>query len=74
MAIESKHISTGLAAFGVLALAATGYVNITTPEAQQCEVDLADKKARLEIGVETLSVCKEALEQCSKAISVGDEE
>lgn len=66
MTIDSKHISAGLAAIGLAALAATGYVNITTPEAQQCAVDLADAKARLELLTEATDACKDALEVCTE--------
>jgi hypothetical protein len=64
MQIETKHISAGLATIGILALAATGYVSITTPEAQQCMVDLADARARLELLTEAKDACKDALHSC----------
>lgn len=64
MTLDPKHISAGLAAIGLLALAATGYVNITTPEAQQCAVDLADARARLELHGEAMGACKTALKSC----------
>ena len=64
MKIDPKHISAGLAALGLLALAATGYVNITTPEAQECAVSLADAKARLELHSEVTGACKTALKSC----------
>jgi hypothetical protein len=65
MNIDNKTISAGLAAIGLLALAATGYVNITTPEAQQCMVDLADAKARLELHTQAMDACKTALKTCA---------
>jgi hypothetical protein len=63
---ESKHISAGFAAIGILALAASGYIHITTPEAAKCAVDLADASARLEVLTEVKDSCRTALEHCQK--------
>jgi predicted aconitase len=69
---DPKYMGAGLAALGVIAMAATGYINITTPEAQQCAVDLADAQARLELIQEArnslqeaTSACKDALQMCA---------
>lgn len=62
---DPRLIGAGLAAIGIMAGAAGGYVRITTPEAAQCAVDLADAKARLELLVEVKESCKSALEACA---------
>lgn len=41
-AINGRTINAGLAAVGVIALAAAGFVNITTPGQEECEDKLAD--------------------------------
>jgi hypothetical protein len=61
---DSKYISAGLAAIGAIALAAAGTLTITTPEAQECAVELADAKARLELLTEAKETCKAALTTC----------
>lgn len=71
--LDPRHIGAGLAAIGVLALAASGYVHITTPEAAQCAVDLADAKARLEVLTEVKDSCKVALEHCRSHKENNDE-
>lgn len=63
---DPRHMAAGLAAIGIVALAAAGYVKVTTPEAQQCAVDLADARARLELLVEVKDACKEALASCGE--------
>jgi predicted aconitase len=60
----SKYVSAGLAAIGAIALAASGYLTVTTPEAQECAVQLADHKARLELLTEAKDACKVALSSC----------
>ncbi len=65
MQFDIKHVGAGLAAIGVLGAAMTGYVRITTPEAAQCAVDLADAKARLELLAEVKDSCKDALKACN---------
>jgi hypothetical protein len=62
--LDPKHVGAGLAALGVLAMAMAGYVTITTPEAQQCQIELADAKARLELLTEAKDACKDALNMC----------
>lgn len=62
--MESKHVTAGLAAIGVIAMSASGYLYVSTPEAQQCAVELADAKARLELVTEAKNTCKSALEKC----------
>lgn len=64
MALDTKQIGAGLAAIGVLAMASFGYLSIQTPEARECEIELADKKARLELLTETKDACKVALTSC----------
>lgn len=61
---DPRLIGTGLCVLGVLAGAVGGYVRITTPEAAQCAVDLADAKARLELLTEAKDACKTALTVC----------
>lgn len=61
---DPRHIGSGLAALGLLALAAAGYVTITTPQAQQCAVDLAAAKVRIEYLTDAKDACKEALRVC----------
>lgn len=61
---DTRYASAAVAAVGVLALAAAGYLQITTPEAAQCAVDLADARARLELLIEAKDACKAALKTC----------
>ena len=61
MTLDSRYLSAAIGAIGVLALAAAGYLQITTPEAAQCTVDLADARARLEMLGEVKQACKTAL-------------
>jgi hypothetical protein len=72
--VDSKYVGGGLAAIGMLFFAATGYLTITTPEAQQCAVDLAAAEARLELIEEAKQsledakdACKDALKSCAGA-------
>lgn len=62
---DPKIILYGLAAVGLLAGTFAGYVKVTTPEAAQCAVDLADAKARLELLTEAKDACKTALSVCA---------
>ena len=64
MSLDTRHIGAGLAALGVIALGAAGYLKVQTPEAAQCAVDLAATKARMEGLVEVRDACKTALEAC----------
>ena len=68
LTFDSRYISAGLAAIGVVALAAAGFVNITTPAEEECrreltevKIELADAKARLELLTEAKDACKDAL-------------
>ena len=45
--IDSKYISAGLAAIGVIALAAAGFVNISTPGEEECREEMIEIKATL---------------------------
>lgn len=64
--LENKPAIAGVGVLGVIGMAALGYVSITTPEAQQCAVDLADAKARLELHEEIMQACKTALDECAE--------
>jgi hypothetical protein len=64
MTLDPKQIGMGLAALGIMAGALGGYLRITTPEAAQCSVDLADARARLELLSEVKESCKVALTTC----------
>lgn len=61
---DPRYVGAGLAALGVVAMTLAGYVTITTPQAQQCAIDLADARARLELLTEAKDACKEALQVC----------
>ena len=64
MQFDPKLIATGIAAIGLAAGAGAGLVKITTPEAAECAVNLADAKARVEMLNEIKDSCKVALESC----------
>lgn len=57
----NKIATAGLAGLALMVLIGMGYLTVTTPEAQQCQVDLADAKARLELLTEAKEACKAAL-------------
>ena len=61
MAMDNK-VMAGIGALGVLALALAGVVTVTTPEEKQCQIDLADASARLELLTEAKEACKAALD------------
>lgn len=63
--VDSKLVAYGLAAIGLLASSMGGYVYITTPEAQRCEVELSAAKVRIEMLTEVKDQCKEALQTCA---------
>lgn len=63
--LDPKAVSYIVGVLGILAAAAMGYVKVTTPEAAQCAVDLADKSARLELTTQAMDSCSEALKLCS---------
>lgn len=70
-----KYVSAGMAAFGVIALAAAGFVNISTPGEDECKEALTDQKvltaqsegdvkaclAEKELLIEAKDACKDAL-------------
>ncbi len=66
MKFDSKHLAAALGAISILVLAAAGAVKITTPEAAECAVDLADARARLELLTEVKDACKVALTSCKE--------
>ena len=59
-----KQVSMGLAALGVLALGAMGYLNIQTPEAAECAVQNARLDERVKSLTELRDQCKVALTSC----------
>jgi len=61
-----QQIGAILAAIGIFLSSVSGVLYVSTPEAQQCEVSLADAKARLELYTEVKNACKTALESCAK--------
>jgi len=61
---STKAISSVFAVIAILTAASAGYVTITTPDAQQCMIELADAKARLELLTEAKDACKDALAEC----------
>lgn len=61
-------VSAGLAAVGALALIASGYLTVTTPGEQQCQIELADQKARLELLTERVRILEEAKDACKVAL------
>ena len=72
-AIDGKYLSAGIAALGVFALAAAGFVRISTPGEDECQkqlteakVQLAAAQARLELLTEAKDACKEALQSLSE--------
>jgi hypothetical protein len=60
--MSNKAQASGLGVLGVLGMALTGYITITTPEEQACQIELADKSARLELLEEAKEACKSALD------------
>lgn len=62
--LDSKLVAYGLAALGLLASSMSGYVYITTPEAQKCAVELSASSVRIEMLTEVKDQCKNALKSC----------
>lgn len=60
-AFTPQAIAYAVAAVGILAGAAGGYVRVTTPAAAECEVALAVATTRLE-------ACAPAVERCEAAL------
>lgn len=65
---DNRYMSAGLAALGVLALAAAGAVRITTPGEEECREELTEVKVeaascstRVELLTEAKDACKDAL-------------
>lgn len=65
MKIDQKAIAGVLAAIALLVGSASGYLYVSTPAAQQCEIDLREAQVRLELLMEAKDACKAALETCS---------
>jgi hypothetical protein len=65
-ALAGKPIYVGVLAIGIIAMSLAGYVTVTTPEEQQCQIDLADASARLELLSEAKDACKAALESITR--------
>ena len=63
--IDPKHIAALLTAAGLAAGAMYGTIKVTTPEAQECAVSLADKSARLELTTGAMESCSKALDLCA---------
>lgn len=65
MKLDQKAIAYVIGVVGILAGAAGGYFKITTPEAAECQVQLADKSARLELTEKAAASCEKALDLCA---------
>ena len=65
--LDPKAIAAILGALAIGAGAATGLLKITTPEAAECSISLADKSARLELTTKAMESCSAALTLCSGA-------
>jgi hypothetical protein len=70
---DSKYVSAGIAALGVLALAAAGFVSITTPGEEECREELTEFKVsaascttRVELLTEAKDACKDALKSLTE--------
>lgn len=59
---KNKGLAAGLAVI-VATLIATGALTLTTPEAQQCQVDLGKAQTRIELLEEAAGRCETALDQ-----------
>lgn len=66
MKADPKSIAAVVGAFVLLAGSITGGLYVSTPKAQQCEVDLREAEVRLEFLNKAKDACKVALEQCAK--------
>ena len=60
-----QHLAYAVAVVGALVGMAGGYLRVTTPEAAQCAVELADKAARLDLTTQAMGTCERALDLCS---------
>ena len=70
MQLDRQIAAYVVGAIGILAGAAGGYVKITTPEAAECQVQLADKAARLELTERAVAACEKVLDLYSAPIEV----
>ena len=61
MPVDGKTIAAILGGIAVLVLAAFGVLQITTPEAAQCERERAAALVRVELQAEAIAECKTAL-------------
>lgn len=61
--IDTKTLAAILGAIGVLTLAAAGILQITTPEAAECERARAAAEARVELMGTAIGECKTALKE-----------
>lgn len=66
--ITKEQIAYGVGVLGILGMTASGYLTITTPEAQECQVSLADKSARLELTTTRLDETLNAMDKCATAL------
>jgi hypothetical protein len=60
-----QQIGAILAAIGIFLSSLSGIIVWTTPQEQQCGLDLADARARLELYAEVKNACKTALDSCA---------
>lgn len=65
MKLDQKSVAWVIGLVGILAGAAGGYLKITTPEAAECQVQLADRTARLELVSHAADSCEKALDLCA---------
>lgn len=63
--LAPKQVGAGLAALGAMAMAASGALYISTPEAQECAVELARAEVRLELHADAMDLCEVALSSCN---------
>lgn len=65
MKLDPKLIAYAVGVLGILGGAAGGWLRITTPEAADCAVSLADRSARLELTDKAMTSCSAALTLCA---------
>ena len=65
MNLDPKYLGAGLAAVGMLALAAAGYVQFITPTELECREKLSASEVRVELLTEAKDACKVALDTCA---------
>lgn len=59
--LDMRFVGGGLAALGALAATAFGYLQISTPECNQCNIDLAVCEERSKALTKAKDECKAAL-------------